>query len=78
MAGLSSKVTILIYGSREYVDLSQKFEVVTVPKIWVNDKIYIDGAAPTREMMSATFVKMIEQALDESIAPGKLSFIGPE
>ena len=78
MAGLSSKVTILIYGSREYVDLSQKFEVVTVPKIWVNDKIYIDGAAPTREMMAATFVKMIEQALDESIPKGKLSFIGPD
>ena len=58
--------------------MSQKFEVVTVPKIWVNDKIYIDGAAPTKAMMAATFVKMIEQALDDSIPPGKLSFIGPD
>ena len=53
--------------------MSQKFEVVTVPKIWVNDKIYIDGAAPTRDMMARTFVRMIEQALDDSIPKGKLS-----
>lgn len=71
-AGLNDQLTVLIYGSHEYNELSQKFEVVTVPKIWVNDKIYIDGAAPTREMMAATLVKMIEQALDDSIPPGKL------
>ncbi len=53
--------------------MSQKFEVVTVPKIWVNDKIYIDGAAPTRAMMAVTLVKMIEQALDPSISKGKLT-----
>jgi hypothetical protein len=45
--------------------------VVTVPKIWVNDKVYIDGAAPTRDMMALTLVGMIEQALDESVPPGK-------
>jgi hypothetical protein len=65
-------VTVLIYGSHEYRELSQKFEVVTVPKIWINDKIYIDGAAPTRDMMAWTLVKMIEQALDPSIPKGKL------
>ncbi|MCJ7500177.1 thioredoxin family protein [bacterium] len=58
--------------------MSQKYKVVTVPKIWVNDKVFIDGAAPTREMMAATFVRMIEQALDDSIPPGKLSLIGPD
>ena len=42
-----------------------------MPKIWVNDRIYIDGAAPTRDMMIRTFVLMIEQALDESIPKGK-------
>jgi len=52
--------------------MSKKFEVVTVPKIWVNDKIYIDGAAPTRDMMAWTLMKMIEQALDPSIPKGKL------
>jgi len=55
--------------------LSQKFEVVTVPKIWVNDRIYIDGAAPTRDMMATTFVKMIEQALDPSIPKGKFRIV---
>lgn len=45
--------------------------MVTVPKIWVNDKIFIDGAAPTREMMSLTLAAMIRQALDESVPKGK-------
>jgi hypothetical protein len=57
------------------MEMSQMFGVVTVPKIWVNDKIYIDGAAPSREMMAMTFVKMMEQALDPSIPKGKLRFI---
>jgi hypothetical protein len=64
-------VTILIYGSHDHKEMSQRFEVVTVPKIWVNDKIYINGAAPSWEMMAMTFVMMMEQALDESIAKGK-------
>ena len=71
-------MTVLIFGSHEYKELSQEFEVVTVPKIWINDRIYIDGAAPTREMMAATFVKMIEQALDQSIPKGKLLLMGPD
>jgi hypothetical protein len=45
--------------------------VITVPKIWVNDRIYIDGTAPTREMMIVTLVGMIEQALDESSPGGR-------
>jgi len=49
-----------------------------VPKIWVNDKIYIDGAAPTREMMAATLVKMMEQALDGSVTKGKFRLKGPD
>jgi hypothetical protein len=71
-------VTVLIYGSHEFKELSQEFEVVTVPKIWVNDRIYIDGAAPTREMMATTFVKMIEQALDDSIPKGKFRLMSPD
>lgn len=71
-------MTVLIYGSHEFKELSQEFEVVTVPKIWVNDRIYIDGAAPTRKMMATTFVKMMEQALDDSIPKGKLRLVGPD
>jgi len=71
-------VTVLIYGSREYKLLSKEYEVVTVPKIWVNDKIYIDGAAPTRAMMALTLVEMIEQALDDSILKGKFRRMDPD
>ncbi len=71
LANESGRVSALIYASHEYPEVSQKFDVITVPKIWVNDRIYIDGAAPTREMMAWTLVKMMEQALDRSIPPGK-------
>jgi len=52
--------------------MSRDFDVTVVPKIWVNDKIYVDGAAPTREMMERALIIMIQQALDESNPPGKL------
>lgn len=69
-------MTVLVYGSHQYQEISKRFEVVTVPKIWVNDKIYIDGTAPSSEMMAATFVKMMEQALDVSVPHGKLKLSG--
>jgi hypothetical protein len=61
----------LIYASHQYPEESRAFGVVTVPKIWVNDKVFIDGAAPTREMMAFTLAAMISQALDDSIPRGK-------
>jgi hypothetical protein len=73
MASASDKLKVLIYGSHQFPKTSQRYEVVTVPKIWVNDKIYIDGAAPTRAMMEMTLIMMIEQAFDDSIPKGKFS-----
>jgi len=64
-------VTPLVFASHQFPKESRDFGVVTVPKIWVNDKIFIDGAAPTREMMSLTLAAMIRQALDESVPKGK-------
>ncbi|MDT8395691.1 MAG: thioredoxin family protein [bacterium] len=71
MASVSSRVKALVFGSQQYPELSQRYKVVTVPKIWVNDKVYIDGAAPTRAMMEMTLVEMMKQALDESVPKGK-------
>ncbi len=59
-------MTALVYGSNEYPELSRMFEVVTVPKIWINDRVYLVGSAPTKEMMAMTMVNMIKQALSES------------
>jgi hypothetical protein len=73
MASMSSHMKVLTYGSHQYPEVSQRYEVVTVPKIWVNDRVYIDGTAPTRSMMEMTLIAMIKQALDESIPAGKLS-----
>ena len=76
MASTSEKLSVLVYGSHQFPRISKQYEVVTVPKVWVNDKIYIDGAAPTRTMMELTFVAMIKQAFDESIPKGKFSLRG--
>jgi len=70
-ASRSAKITSLVFGSHQFPKESQAFGVVTVPKIWVNDKVFVDGTAPSREMMAMTLVGMIRQALDESVPPGK-------
>ena len=76
MASASGKLKVLVYGSHHFPEISKQYEVVTVPKIWVNDKIYIDGAAPTRAMREMTFIMMIEQAFDDSIPKAKFSLRG--
>ena len=45
--------------------------MVLIPKTWVNDRVFLDGAAPTKEMMEWVYVLMIKQALDESIPPDR-------
>ena len=70
-ASRSAKVTSLIFGSHQFPKESQSFGVVTVPKVWVNDKVFVDGTAPSREMMAMTLVGMIRQALDQSVPSGK-------
>lgn len=65
-----------IIATDQFPEESREFQVVTVPKIWVNDRTYIDGAAPTWEMMAVTLVMMAEQALDDSIAPGRFRTVG--
>ena len=64
-------MTPFIFASHHYPEESRAFNVVTTPKIWVNDKVFIDGAVPTRERMALTLASMIQQALDESIPKGK-------
>jgi hypothetical protein len=45
--------------------------VVVVPKTWVNDRVFLEGIAPTAEMNEMAYILMIRQALDMSIPPGK-------
>lgn len=65
-------ISAQVIGSHDFAEMSRDFDVTVVPKIWVNDKIYIDGTAPTREMMEKALIMMILQALDENNPPGKL------
>lgn len=60
-----------VIGIHEFPEEGKKYEVVLVPKTWVNDRVFLDGAAPTKGMMERAYVLMIQQALDDTIPPGK-------
>ncbi len=76
MAYKSPRITTQIVGVHNFPEKSAEYQVTLVPKIWVNDRIYIDGAAPTPEMMEMALVLMIKQSLDPSIPKGKLRIGG--
>ena len=62
-------------GTHEYPELGREHRVVTVPKIWINNRTHIDGAAPDAAMMERAMVLAIKQALDPSVPPGKLRMV---
>jgi hypothetical protein len=76
MAHKSPRITTQIVGVHDFPEKNTEYQVTLVPKIWVNDKIYIDGAAPTPEMMEMALVLMIKQSLDPDIPKGKLRIGG--
>ena len=75
-AASSGRIKTTTVGTHQFPDLKQKYGVSVVPRTWVNDRVRLDGAAPTWQMMEATYVLMIKQALDESIPAGR--FIMPD
>lgn len=56
-----------VFETREYPKVGDQFRVFVVPKLWFNDRVWVDGSAPERLMVVAA-----RQALDTSIPPGVL------
>ena len=53
MAMASEKVTADVVEATEFPDLSQRYEVRSVPKIVVNDTVEFVGAQPEPRFMAA-------------------------
>jgi hypothetical protein len=70
MARRSPRITTQIVSVKEFPELTSQYEVTLLPKLWVNDRIYMDGAAPDRQMMEKAMVLMMKQSFDPSIEKG--------
>lgn len=64
MARRSPRITTQIVGVKEYPGLTSSYKVTLLPKIWVNDIVYIDGAAREQAKVEKILLRMMEQALD--------------
>ena len=59
LAIASPRITAECIEATEFPDLSQRYRVMAVPKIVINDKVEFEGAIPERE-----FVGAVLQAVD--------------
>lgn len=59
MAIASPRVTAECIEATEFPDLSQRYRVMAVPKIVVNDKLQFEGALPEKD-----FLGVVLQAAD--------------
>jgi predicted DsbA family dithiol-disulfide isomerase len=53
MAIASPKVRAECIEANEFPELSQRYQVMAVPKIVINDKVGFEGAIPERDFLGA-------------------------
>ena len=53
MAIASPRVTAECIEATEFPDLSQRYRVMAVPKIVINDKVQFEGAIPEKDFLGA-------------------------
>ena len=53
MAIASSRITAECIEATEFPELSQRYQVMAVPKIVINDKIQFEGALPEQDFLGA-------------------------
>jgi Thioredoxin domain len=53
MAIASTRVTAECIEATEFPDLSQRYRVMAVPKIVINDTVEFEGALPERDFLGA-------------------------
>jgi hypothetical protein len=62
MAIASPRITTECIEANEFPDLSQRYRVMAVPKIVINDKVEFEGALPERDFLSAVLRAVNGQA----------------
>ena len=53
MAIASPRITAECIEATEFPDLSQRYRVMAVPKIVINDKVQFEGAIPEKDFLGA-------------------------
>jgi len=53
MAIASPRVTAQCIEANEFPELSQRYRVMAVPKVVINDKVEFEGAVPERDFLDA-------------------------
>jgi len=53
MAIASDRVTAECIEANEFPELSQRYEVMAVPKVVINDRLQFEGAIPERDFLGA-------------------------
>jgi hypothetical protein len=51
----------------EFHEMGRAHQVVVVPKVWINERIFLEGNSP-----EVTLVNGIRQSLDPSQPPGRV------
>ena len=53
MAIASEKVTAECIGANEFPEMSQRYQVMAVPKVVINDRVAFEGARPEQDFRGA-------------------------
>ena len=53
MAIASDRITAECIEANEFPELSQRYEVMAVPKVVINDRLQFEGAIPERDFLGA-------------------------
>jgi predicted DsbA family dithiol-disulfide isomerase len=53
LAIASEKVTAECIGANEFPELSQRYRVMAVPKVVINDTVEFEGAIPEKDFLGA-------------------------
>ena len=64
MAVASTRVTAECIEATQFPELSERYRVMAVPKIVINDRVEFEGALPEAQFLSAV-LQAVEDAGDE-------------
>ena len=65
MAIASPHITAQCIDATEFPELSQRYQVMAVPKIVINDAVEFEGALPERDFLAAVLQAVAAPAAEE-------------
>jgi predicted DsbA family dithiol-disulfide isomerase len=66
MAVASPRVTAECIEATEFPEMSQRYRVMAVPKIVINDRVEFEGALPERDFLGAVLQALEDPSAEEA------------